>query len=164
MKWIMQTLKDDMEWDLILTLFLLFFGFFACPSYWFWMVYYWTEPVSLLRFDCFQCYIVIHLENMLMHHHLFHCHFHRIHIQREHLHDCQVHYTLIEQTPLIEDRPICTSYQRDVKRTTLCNVQQCYNEGVQHTTKCYNNGCYTGGLQHLVTTTRIYNSATTMRC
>ena len=82
---------------------------------------------------------------MWIHCHILHCHFHRIHIQREHLHDCQVHYTLIEQTPLIEDRPICTSYQRDVNRTTLCNVQHCYNKGVQSTTKCDSvttMGCY----------------------
>ena len=33
-----------------------------------------------------------------------------VQILTEHLHAWQVHYTLIEQTPVIEDRPFCTSY------------------------------------------------------
>ena len=93
---------------------------------------------------------------------------HHIHIRAgEHLHDCQVHYPLIEQTPLTEDRPICTSYQEGA---TYNKVLQ---KGLQHyisTTGCdvvvtlycmlhcctlyYRDcQCNKGELEHSVTTT-----------
>ena len=100
--------------------------------------------------------------------HIIFCHFHHIHIRAgEHLHDCQVHYTLIEQTPLTEDRPICTSYQlgatynkvlqkglRHYISTTGCDVVVTLYCMLNCCTLYYRDcQCNKGELEHSVTTT-----------